>query len=139
MKYQVHIEINKPQHQVSKLFVDVNQMTKWETNLTRVEQNHGILYETNSDGFLVFNIDQKEMKMSVFVERNMLPEQIILVYQVGTTWNRCINYFNEKNGHTIWTMDVEFRFGNETILSTEKFVEQTKKGMLQFKDYIESI
>ena len=105
--------------------------------LKEIKENKGQLFETGSEGILVFEYDKKQMNMKTYVESNQLPKQITIVYEMMGTWNRCINNFKEKNGMTAWEMDVEFRFNKPTEIPIEQFIEKTTQGMNIFKTFVE--
>lgn len=137
MKYEVKLHINEVINRVTTLFTDTDQMRHWELNLLRVDQTKGTLFDTGSEGYLVYQNKDQEMKMKVYVEANQLPQQISIIYEMPGVWNRCINTFSEENGVTLWEMDVEFRFKKINDIPSNLFIEQTKHGMNQFKQFIE--
>lgn len=139
MKYQVTYTINEKIDTVTKLFINKECMKKWKIGLCQIVENKGVLFETGSEGTLVFDHSGTKMKMDVkvYVESNQLPKEIVIVYQMPGTWNRCVNTFKRTNGKTEWTMDVEFRFNEPQKIGLEKFIEQTAKSMESFKDFVE--
>ncbi len=137
MKYQVTYTIQEKRELVTKLFIDKKSMKSWEPGLIQIEENRGILFETGSEGTLVFDYGGTMMKMKVYVESNQLPKEIVLVYQMSGTWNRCVNTFKKAKDQTEWMMDVEFRFNEPQNAGLEKFIEQTAKGMEIFRDFVE--
>jgi len=137
MKYQVNMNINKPMNEVVSLYTNKKSMLQWEPGLKEIKENKGQLFETGSEGILVFEYDKKQMNMKTYVESNQLPKQITIVYEMMGTWNRCINNFKEKNGMTAWEMDVEFRFNKPTEIPIEQFIEKTTQGMNIFKTFVE--
>ncbi len=137
MKYEIKLHINEVINQVTSLFIDTDQMKHWEPNLLRVDLIKGTLFNTGSEGYLVYKNKDQEMKMKVYVEANQLPHQISIIYEMPGAWNRCVNTFSEENGGTLWKMDVEFRFEKTNDIPLNLFIEQTKHGMNQFKQFIE--
>jgi len=139
MKYKITYIIDEKRDIVANLFVDRKHMKSWEVGLQEIEDIKGVLFETGSDGHLIFDFQGNQMKMKVYVESNQLPKEIVIIYQVAGAWNRCGNTFKSVNGKTEWTMDVEFRFNEPQNIGLEKFIEKTSKGMEIFRDYVESL
>jgi hypothetical protein len=137
MEYQVQMLIHKDLNTVIKLFLDREKMLLWEKGLDDIIDSQGTLFELNSEGFLVFKFEDKEMKMKVFVEELNPPESIVLIYEVKGAWNRCANHFKEVEESTLWTMDVAFRFDLENETPKIRFIEKTQAGMALFKDFVE--
>lgn len=139
MEYTCEIMIDASLLEVTKLYIDKENMVIWEKGLTEIIDQKGHLFETNSEGDLVFNFDQKQMIMHVKVEKNELPEQIIQIFTVPGAWNRCDSKFYNKNGKTRWVMDVTFLFDEDPKLPVERFIEKTTSGMRVFKQFVEGI
>jgi hypothetical protein len=137
LEYQVDIMIEKDKKLVVELFTDLNQMPQWEKGLKEVITVSGKLFDEGSVGYLVFESGTHHQKMKVTVDKNKLPHQIDLIYEVPGAWNLCQNQFIEKNGQTIWIMDVVFKFEQENDFPKEAFINQTREGMLIFKDFVE--
>lgn len=138
MKYSVQLEINQPQKIVSNLFIDRNTMPLWESGLIRIEDDIQTLFNTSSQGYLVFGYNGKESKMKVTVLENRLPDSITIVYELPGAYNLCINTFKSMGRQTLWTMDVLFKFDQEIDVPLEAFTEKTKKGMELFKTFVEN-
>ncbi len=136
MKYQVEVLIERKRDDVVAAYLDIDMMKKWEKGLTDIESVKGSLFEEGSEGYLHFSFGDQTMKMKVTNEKITIPEQIIQIYEVPGAWNRCDNHFIDQNGHTLWIMDVEFRFAEDPNLPIERFIEQTKAGMVLFKDFM---
>ncbi|MBU1094635.1 MAG: hypothetical protein KKH01_09280 [Firmicutes bacterium] len=137
MKYQITFIIDEKLNKVAQLYIDKKQMSQWETGLTRIEEIKGNLFDTGSEGHLVFVHNNEEIKMKIYVESNQLPKAIVIIYQMPGAWNRCISTFKKVDSKTEWQMDVEFRFNAPQEIGLEKFIEQTSKGMQKFKDFVE--
>lgn len=137
MIYTTELIIKANIDTVSMLFVDKNSMNQWEPGLKAIESTQGNLFEEGSEGDLVFQFGEHEMRMHVVVESDDLPNQITLIYQVPGAWNRCVNHFIPMSNQTKWVMDVEFRFDVEPNLSTDQFAEKTLHSMTLFKAFVE--
>ncbi len=137
MKYQVTFQIDEQIEKVTQLYTNKDRMKDWETGLVRIEEHKGVLFNTGSEGHLIFVDDQMETSMKIYVESNQLPKEIVMVYQLLGTWNRCVNTFKKVNKKTEWTMEVEFRFSEPQEFKLEQFIEHTANGMQSFKDFVE--
>lgn len=139
MEYSVQLEIKKPQTLVSNLFVDRHIMPLWETGLIRIEDENLTLFNTASQGYLVFDFNGKESKMKVTVLENRLPDSITIIYELPGAYNQCINTFKSMSNYTLWTMDVIFKFDQEIDVPLDAFIEKTTKGMELFKVFVEEL
>lgn len=137
MEYQVNITIQRTLKDVTDAFVDIEQMKSWEKGLTLVESIKGKLFETGSEGYLVFEAGEHHQKMKVTTKLNELPYKIDLIYEVPGAWNLCQNTFVEEKNGTLWTMDVVFKFDEPNDYPKDLFMKQTKEGMMQFKHFLE--
>lgn len=138
MKYKVTYLIDEKRDSVAKLFIDRLHMKSWEEGLLEIEDILGVLFDTGSEGYLIFDHQGQKMKMKVYVESNQLPKEIVIIYQMKGTWNRCVNTFISLNNQTEWCMDVEFRFNEPQTIKLEKFIEKTAQGMEMFRDFVEN-
>ncbi|PKK96422.1 MAG: hypothetical protein CVV58_06450 [Tenericutes bacterium HGW-Tenericutes-3] len=137
VNYKISMDINKPINEVVSLYTNLGRMTEWEPGLKEIIETKGKLFNTGSEGVLVFHYQNQEMRMKTFVESNQLPKQITIIYEMMGTWNRCVNNFKQVNAITVWEMNVEFRFSKPTETPKEKFIEQTTSGMKLFKAFVE--
>lgn len=139
MEYQVSVSIAKPINVVTTEFVNKTTMPLWEKGLSRIEERKGTLFETGSEGFLVFSFQDQEMKMKVSVLDNQLPEEISIVYEVPGAYNKCRNLFQNQGKTTLWTMDVLFEFDQPNDYPFEAFINKTRTGMVLFQEYVEDL
>jgi hypothetical protein len=139
LKYKIEIEINEKKDRVAALYVNKNLMHLWEQGLIRVESYEKTLFETGSQGALVFITDQKEMLMKVTVEDNHLPESISVIYELPGAWNRFTIQFKEIKHKTVCHIESEFKFDQPHQIPLEAFIQKTTEGMNQFKQFVEGI
>lgn len=137
--YQIEMMVNKPKNVVSKLYIDRKVMPLWEKGLVRIEDTQGVLFEKDSEGYLVFSFNDQESKMKVSVTDNNLPDAITQVYEVPGAWNECINTFIDINGSTKWIMDVTFKMEAPYEIPKEAFIKKTTEGMNLYKTFVENI
>lgn len=139
MEYQVSVNIAKPIDFVTSEFVNKTTMPLWEKGLTRIEELNGTLFDTGSEGFLVFSFQDQEMKMKVLVLENQLPNEITIVYEVPGAYNKCRNLFQNQEMTTLWTMEVLFEFDQPNDYPLEAFINKTRAGMVLFQEYVEGL
>ena len=139
MKYEIEIEIKEKRDRVAALYVNKDLMHLWEQGLFRIDSYQKTLFETGSQGALVFMISQKEMLMKVNVEDNRLPESISVIYEVPGAWNRFIVHFLEFKNKTVCLIESEFKFDQPHQIPLEAFIEKTTEGMNQFKQFVEGM
>jgi len=139
LKYKIEIEINEKRDKVASLYVNKDLMLLWEQGLVRVDSHEKTLFETGSQGALVFMANQKEMLMKVTVEENHLPEFISVVYELPGAWNRFTVQFLEVKNKTVCHIESEFRFDQPHQIPLEAFIEKTTEGMNQFKQFAEGM
>lgn len=139
MEYQVSVNIAKPIDFVTSEFVNKATMPIWEKGLTRIEERKGTLFETGSEGSLVFSFEGQEMKMKVTVLDSHLPEEITIVYEVPGAYNKCRNHFQNRGKTTLWTMEVLFEFDQPNDYPLEAFINKTRAGMVLFQEYVEGL
>lgn len=137
MKYQVSLEIHRPIAIVADLYTNKSSMLKWEPGLIQINETKGRLFESKSEGILVFEYEGQKMEMKTKVDSNLLPNQIVIIYEMMGTWNRCVNNFTDNGESTIWEMEVEFQFDKPTSIKKEQFIEKTTQGMNLFKNFVE--
>ena len=139
MEYQVSVNIAKSSDFVTSEFINKTTMPQWEKGLTRIEELNGTLFDTGSEGFLVFSFQGQEMKMKVTVLDSHLPEEITIVYEVPGAYNKCGNLFQNQGETTLWTMEVLFEFDQPNDYRLEAFIYKTRAGMVLFQEYVEGL
>ena len=139
MKYEIEIEINEKRDRVASLYVNKDLMHLWEQGLVRIDSYQKTLFETGSQGALVFITSQKEMLMKVTVEDNQLPESISVIYELPGAWNRFVVHFLEFKNKTVCHIESEFKFDQPHQIPLEAFIEKTTEGMNHFKRFVEGM
>lgn len=137
MRYQVEVIINEKREKVTQLYIDLEQMPKWEKGLIKIVHDEGNLFQANAKGRMIFSFNGSEMPMKVFVEKEKLPDQIIQIFEVPGAWNRCDSHFIRINQQTKWIMDVEFKFDKPNDIPLERFIDKTTTSMNIFKEFVE--
>ncbi|MFP4479130.1 MAG: SRPBCC family protein [Candidatus Izemoplasmatales bacterium] len=135
LKYTCEIVINKDIHSVTKKMIDYESMKKWQKSLLTFKTIKGIPGQEKSLTKLYFDND---MIMTETIEKNLLPNRLIQVYEVTGVWNRCVNDFLDLKGQTKWILETEFIIKKDIDLPVDAFKKKTLRAMEDFKDFIES-
>lgn len=143
MKYVVEVVINKDREFVVNQMRDKEAAFKWMEGLQSFDLIEGNNEEINSKYKMVFlNKGRKEEMIETITDFDP-PKQITTVYQMGSVVNECVNIFEENNEKTTYRMNVDFKFGLPWVLFAwamkPMFKKQSLKGMIAFKDYVESL
>lgn len=116
-------------------YIDTHLMKDWQPNLKRIETEKGALFQKGSRGYLIYETNGQELKMSVDV--HLCESHIFdVTYRMNGVENRCINAFVKENNGLLWKMIVTFKFDYDDIPKQSVFVNQTKQNMQQFIDYL---
>jgi len=137
-EYQLQITIDQPIEVVTSLYVNRQTMHLWEKGLIQIIDEKNQLFQEDSSGYLVFSLNEFEMKMKTTVISNKLPDEITIIYEVPGAWNQCINRFIADHEKTKWTMDVIFEMETETFIPKERFIEKTMQAMNIYKEFVET-
>ncbi len=129
--YVVTVTADVPVKEAFLKYVDASLMKDWQPNLIRIETAAGLLFQKGSKGYLIYQVDDHEMRMQVAV--NLCEGTLFdATYQVPGVVNRCINHFTKKDNKLFWKMLVNFQFDHPNIPEKAVFEAKTKQGMLQF-------
>ena len=139
LKYMCELIINKNREKVVKEFINHEHMHLWQKSLKEVRLVSGEIKQPGSLVHLIYQIGQTEMIMREKFIINDSPYLFVIDYEVDGVWNRCVNFFIENEDQTLWIMESEFKFDDDTELPKSSFEEKTLLSMNAFKEYIEGI
>jgi len=137
MEYQVSIDIQKPANTCFSYYTKPEKIKMWMPNLKDIVDLKGHLFSLHSQGYFIFDQMGRQMIMEIEVTEFKSPYDITIIYRVPGAKNVCVNHFENKNGHTLWTMDVLFEFEEDPNLDIEIFKQSTLSSMEVFKKYME--
>ncbi|MEC9485375.1 MAG: hypothetical protein UMR38_05825 [Candidatus Izemoplasma sp.] len=83
--------------------------------------------------------DESTFTMNETILEMHLPHKIITQYQMGTVVNTQTNYFEHYGADTLWIVETIFDFKEEPEYNEMAFQRKTRKGMTQFKRYVEGL
>ncbi|HSK48040.1 MAG TPA: SRPBCC family protein [Coriobacteriia bacterium] len=143
MHYTVEMEIAAPRDKVTKAFTDPQHFSEWMVGLERYEVVEGVAEQTGARAEIRTAERGKTYDMVETIERNAMPDEFVVVYEVDGVHNRVVNRFAEKDqGTTVWTSVNEFKFpGARKGLELVPFVfkGQSVREMARFKAYVEGV
>lgn len=145
MKYKLELTLNKPRHEVWRVFDDPNNLDKWQPLLTKVEHLEGITGQPGSVTKLNFKNGEREYFLVERVIHREELQQLDQLFQNEFADNTNKNTFLEKgNNATLWKVEVEFKF--KTLFMRligpfvkKRFAASTQRDMDRFKTLIESL
>jgi hypothetical protein len=140
MRYEQKVVLKRSRNLVVDAMLDYQEMKEWQPSLKSVELKVGKWKEEGHKVHLIYvTKDGQDMVMEESIESLSLPHKIIHTYQLGSTLNRNISYFESFGADTMWTMEVEFIFEEEPTSSQLAFERQTRQSMKAFKNYVENL
>lgn len=143
MKYVCDIVINLPVDRVIELFDSFEHLKKWQPDLISYEHLSGVSGEPGAKTKLVYKMGKKEVEMIETVWVRNLPEEFSATYEADGVYNTISNSFIKVDANTTkWVCTTEFtftKFGMKAMafLMPFAFKGQTKKFLIQFKNYAE--
>lgn len=144
MTYSTEIDISVPRDQVVALFSDPDRVSEWQESYIRMDYVSGELGQAGNVHNLVHKMGKGEMVMKETILENRLPDYFSATYEAGSVWNIIENTFTDTaDGGTHWRIDTEFRCKGFMWIMTKVmpgvFKKQTKKTMVDFKTWAESL
>ena len=143
MKYTREIEIDLPRDRVIELFMDRDNMPKWQTGLKSFEHVSGEPGQPGETSRLVYEHRGQDVEMIETVTSQSLPDALAGTYETEGVWNFINNQFVEEGpNRTRWIAETEFRFSDWKMLLMSialrpMFTGQTKKALRDFKTFAE--
>ena len=138
-RYRIETEINRPIDEVTRIFADRSQLTKWQPGIVSSE----LINENPHPKYkLLFQFGRRKMYMTETIVRNELPHHLEGTYEMKGIFNRIHNSFESLGpGTTKWIYDSEFRFRGiislVAIFMRNDFYRQSQIIASNFKKYVE--
>lgn len=141
MQYTQEIIIDAPRDRVVELFTDPTHFAEWQPGLECYELVSGAQSQTGAKAELTTRAGNRVTGMTETIESNLLPDELIAIYETHGVWNRVVNQFVEVDDHTTrWIADNEFRFeGVRKALGLLEgsFQRESSNIMDLFKGFVE--
>lgn len=144
MRHQLELEIDLPRERVLQLFLNPENVAKWQTSLVTMERTTGVAREVGAQTRQLHRMGGRELWMTETITVNDYPDKFCAVYEGGGTHNLIENYFKES-GHdkTKWVLVSDFSRSNllmklMTIVMPGMFKKQSLHFMRLFKEFAEN-
>ena len=143
MQYTTEILIKKPIEEVIKKMDSAENMKHWQEGLVSTEHISGIPGELGAKMRLNYSFGKRKMDITETITKQGFPNELHATYSTKGIRNIQENYFeSQKDGHTKWIAKNEFqpttlKMSAMLFLMPRAFKKQTKKYMLNFKNFVE--
>ena len=143
MKYTTEIVIHLPRTRVVELFLNADNLTRWQPGLKRIEHLEGNPGEEGARTKYTYEGRKNDLVLTETITGLRLPEQIHMTYKSRGIFNRVQNHFNETEpGKTLWRIENQFRFGGVMMFMVpfmkQAFIHNTLLNMDRFKIFAEN-
>ncbi len=144
MSFQVEMEIKLPRRRVLELFLDPDNVPKWQRGLVTTERISGKDREVGAKTRSLHSMGGRELWITETITVHDYPEKFCAIYEGGGTHNLIENYFSEAGPHkTKWVLLSDFSNSNllirlMTIFMPGMFKKQTVTFMNYFREFAES-
>jgi uncharacterized membrane protein len=142
MKYTSEIEINKPVNEVTGLFDNPDNLTKWMKGLQSFEHVSGNPGQVGAKSRLKFKMGKREIEMIETITVRNLPEEFSGTYEAKGVFNLVKNkFYNLPGNKTRYVNEQEFQFKGFmkviAFLMSGSFKKQSMKYLVDFKEFAE--
>ena len=145
MRYQLEIEIPAQRERVTALFLDADNLKKWQPSLMRYEVIGGGAFRgVGAQSKQLHTMGNREIEMLATITVDNAPEEFSATFEADDVWNLVENRFAEiDNGRTRWTLTSDFRSSKWwmkalMLFFPGMFKKQTREFMDNFKAYVEA-
>jgi uncharacterized protein YndB with AHSA1/START domain len=144
MRYQLELEINAPRGRVVDLFLDPDNLKKWQPDLVSFEQvGSGAPREVGAKSKQVHRMGQREFETIETITVHNPPGEFAATYEAEGIWNLISNRLTETpEGTTRWVLDAHYKFSSlmmklMALLLPGMFRKQMLTFMQRFKEFAE--
>lgn len=142
LKYKNEVIIDASRDKVIEMFMDPNNIDKWQPGFISMEIISGESGEVGSKTKLLYKMGKREIEMIETITVKNLPFEFSGTYEANGVYNIVKNYFEElPDGKTKYWSDSEFQFKGFMkligFLFPGMFKKQSQKYLDLFKDFVE--
>lgn len=142
LKYKNEVIIDASRDKVIEMFMDPNNIDKWQSGFISMEIISGESGEVGSKTKLLYKMGKREIEMIETITVKNLPFEFSGTYEANGVYNIVKNYFEElPDGKTKYWSDSEFQFKGFMkligFLFPGMFKKQSQKYLDLFKDFVE--
>lgn len=144
MRYTTEIEIKKPIEEIIQKMDSVENLKHWQEGLVSTEHISGIPREFGAKMKLNYDFGNRKMELIETITNQNSPKAFQATYNTKGIRNIQHNYFESTDkGHTKWVCINEFepttfKMYAMLFLMPRAFKKQTKKYMINFKNFVEN-
>ena len=144
MRCQIEIEVDLPRERLIELFLDRDNLKKWQTGFVSLEPISGATGEVGAKTRQVHKSGSREQEIVETITVMNPPEEICGTYEGGSVRTLIENRFYEvAGGKTRWVLVSDFQSTNIILkllafLAPGMFKKQTRLFMDRFKEFAES-
>lgn len=144
MRYQLEVDIDLPRKQVIDMFLNTENLAKWQPSLVAFEPIDG--HETHEIGAKtrqLHKMGRREVEMIQTITKYNYPDEFSATYEADGVWNLIENRFIEIGEQkTQWVVVSEFKCSGlirlMAVFTPGMFKRQTLTHMKQFKEFAEN-
>lgn len=138
--YETKKVIKRNRSEVIDAFLDYDNMQEWQPALCNVSLKKGSYREKGHVVQLSYITEKgTTYVMNETILELHLPHKIVIQYQMGSTLNTQTNHFESYGADTLWIVETIFDFQETPEHNEMAFQRRTRKGMTQFKRYVEGL
>ena len=145
MRFGLDLEINVPRDCVVGLFLDPDNLKKWQPDLVSLKQIGGDAPRAvGAKWTQVHKMGGRDVEMIETILTHNYPEEFSATYEADGIWNLIENRFLEVGSDkTKWLLDADFKCSGfvlrlMTLFAPGMFRRQTKTFMDRFKAFAEA-
>lgn len=145
MRFQLETEIDLPRERVVELFLDPQNLKRWQPELVSFEQiSGGDPREVGAKNRQIHRMGRRDTELIETVTVHNSPDEFSATYEADGIWNLVENrFFDVGPRKTKWVLDFEFECTGiviklMTMFLPGMFKRQTFKFMERFKAFAES-
>lgn len=145
MRYQLELELDAKRDRVVELFLDADNLKKWQPSLVRFDVvGDGEFRGVGAQSRQLHRMGNREVDMLATITVENYPENFSATFEADDVWNLIENRFVEQAGNrTAWTLTSDFRSSKWwmkgfMVLFPGMFKKQTQEFMGHFKEFVES-
>lgn len=142
MHYTCEIDIDKPRHEVVKLFDNPDNMKYWQKGFVSFEHMSGEMGKPGAESIIKYDFGKRKMELIETITFSQLPDEFHANFSTKGVVNIQKNYFKEADGQTKWISEAEFKFSGfmklmAFFMGKKPFQKQTMSFMEDFKAFAE--
>lgn len=145
MKFTCSVTINLPKEKVVQLFLDENNLGKWQDGFISKERLSGKTNQVGTNSKIVYKMGKGQMVLIETILDNDLPHSIKGNYSHSSTENTMLNTFTAIDAKTTkYQADIEYTRFTGFVVKAMKlilpgiFKKQVQKWMDNFKQFAEN-